>query len=340
MLRAVILPREAECGQVVVYPRFHGYKICITTQDSPDLEPVVFPTGLDTVVKAYAHLHKDITTLHDPELSRRLMAIRSQLDYIIGELLSPDDLYVQLEYPAFGTVRQYQYRLYFGTMPCYSRKQDGFVDEVMRVVDPSLGRVVVSTHALNVMGAPQWYAREIFRDMCDFASMDYVEGHNSGELYLFYKHDVDQAGVIEEIRGYIAAAIQARIFPRRTPEEVVKALRLSPIADGQWAIKYAIPNDTPIFSELFMASFVYDTPEKLHAFYAWLHIYPTYPFIEREIRVVGDKVVYATKYLPDYIRVLRAMHAELDKPLPSIPEATPPPDYTLDTRIKLDTVPL
>lgn len=323
---------ERIVDKITIYPKFGKYKLCIVSEGNiPEslkerLEPVILPTEFETPVRAYQQYYYDLSSLNDPGINRKLMATRSKLGYVIAENLAPDRFYVQLENPMndTNTRRRYQYRLLYDDIPCYALVGDSFISNLQAAVQQQIGPVITSSYAINVMDAPHWYVKEMFRDICELGEFSMedkvlVEGPASGELYLFYQEEtnltediLDQ--LINDIRGRIAAAIQLKVFPRNTPEEFVKSRRLTLVGNDQWTLDYAIPENTPLFASLLQQSFVLNSLDQLFWFLTWLALSPTYAFIEPEmqIRVQSNEILvsYSTKYLPDYIRVRSASRAK------------------------------
>lgn len=324
---------EEIVDKITIYPKFGKYKLCVVSEENipeslkQNLEPVILRTPFETPVRAYQQYYYDLSTLVDPEVNRKLMAMRSKLGYSIAENLAPDRFYVQLENPMNDTTtrRQYQYRLFYDEIPCYAFKNDSFIRNLQEATNQQIGPVITSSYAINVMDAPHWYVKEMFRDICELGEFPMedkvlVEGPASGELYLFYQEEtnltedmLDQ--LINNVRGKIAAAIQLKIFPRNTSQEFIKSHQLTLVGNNQWTIAYPIPENIPLFLTLMQQSFVFDTLDQLFWFLTWLALCPTYSFIEPElqIRVQSNEILvtHSTKYLPDYIRVRSASRAKL-----------------------------
>jgi hypothetical protein len=341
MFQAILLPKSQDLtgfieDKTIVYLPPSKYIICITSEDNipksikDDLIPVVINTKYSQPVKAYQHYVSNIEDLSNPRLNRELMAMKSKLVYAISENLSPDKLYFRLEIPMNenSTKRNYIYKLYYQDIPCYTLKDDDLLENFINATDQKLGPLITSTHALSVEGVPHWYVKEIFRDdIFSSKNMTIINGPNSGELYLFYKDEVNitediLTDLINEIRGDIISSVRLKIFPRNTPSEFIKSRRLEQMNNGQWKISYDVPSNINVFSEILKTSFTFKSLDELFWFLLWLVVQPTYPFIEQEMRInTGTdsiKVCYATKYLPDFMRVNSASRVNLPEDSKSV----------------------
>uniref|UniRef100_A0A6C0IX29 Uncharacterized protein n=1 Tax=viral metagenome TaxID=1070528 RepID=A0A6C0IX29_9ZZZZ len=308
------------------------------------------------IPNSYRRSVQDPELVDDFVVNRELMALRSKLSYAVAELLAPTQFYVQLENPvnSTGTRRLQRYRLYYNEIPCYwfdpevslneevqppdvvgdyktidqtiqslPKLEQSLFDELEAITSLSLGPLVCSTRTLTLMrnNPPRWYIRECLRDICEFKEIEMkdkvlMEGPSTGELYLFYKSDLNlteeqQIRMINEIRGNITSSMRARIFPRRTPDQFVKSRRLVKMANGQWRLPVEwIAEEPNLFKEEIEISFTFRNADDLFWFLLWLSLCPTYSFIEKELMIFVQETIiqvrYRTSYYPDYLRVMSA----------------------------------
>ena len=317
----------------------------------------------ELIPDAYRRSSQGPELTEEVEVNRELIALRSKLAYAISELLAPTQFYVQLETPvnSTGTRRLCRYRLYYNEIPCYifdqsivldeevqppdvvgdfktvdqvisglPHEEKSLMEEIQAITEMEAGPIICSTRTLTLMrdDPPRWYIRESLRDLCHFQEIDMedkvlVEGPATGELYLFFKEDVNlveeqQIRLTNEIRGSITASIRAKVFPRKTPDEFIKSRQLTKILNQQWTLPGPWTEDTPeLFRELIQISFTFRNADDLFWFLLWLSLSPTYSFIERELEIfVQESIIqvrYRTNYYPDYLRVMtarRVKHAE------------------------------
>ena len=319
--------------KVTIYPPSSKYVLCIVSEENipitirDQLIPIVIQTGFEAPVRAYQHYYFRVEDITDSTLNRKLMALRSKLIYSVSENLAPDGFYFRLETPMNddATRRPYLYKMYYNEVPCYTFKGDTLLENFQASIKQKLGPLIASTYALNVMEVPHWYSKEMFRDIVEIGELQMrdkivVEGPSSGELYLFYQEETNitedtLTDSISEIRGRILSAVQLRIFPRRTPDEIIKSRQLRVTNNGQWFIPYQVNPNINLFSTLLQQCFNLKNLEELFWFLIWMAICPTYSFIEQELRISVNsetiKVCHSTKYLPDYMRVRSASRIKL-----------------------------
>lgn len=353
MLSAIILPNyrqlkpdtisnESSAGsdianlipdKVTVYLPVNKYILCIASEENiaksikDKLIPVVINTKFSQPVHAYQHYYFRVEDITNPSMNRQLMALRSKLTYAVSENLAPEKFFFRMENPMNDdeTRRNYIYKLYYEEIPCYAFKEDSLLDNFNSVKDQELGPLIISTRSIRVEGVPDWYCKEMFRDIVELGEFNMddkivVEGPSSGELYLFYQEESNITedllnDLIIEVRGRIISAVNLRIFPRNSPNEFIKSRQLKSTNNGQWFIPYNVPRDINTFQGLLQLCFNLKSLDELFWLLTWLLICPTYSFIEQELRIcVGSqsiRVCYSTKYLPDYLRVKSASRIQL-----------------------------
>lgn len=321
--------------KVTIYLPTSKYTLCVASEENipisikDQLIPVVIDTKFSQPVRAYQHYYFKIEDITDPTLNRELMALRSKLVYAVSENLAPDKFYFRLDTSMNddSTRRNYTYKLYYEEIPCYTFKEDSLLDNFRAVAQQHLGPLIVSTYSLNIDRIPHWYSKEMFRDIIelgDFPMEDkiVVEGPSSGELYLFYQKESNITedilnDLIIEIRGHIISAVNLRIFPRNSSNEFIKSRQLKSTNNKQWFIPYNVPRNINVFSTLIQLCFSLKSLDELFWFLTWMLVCPTYSFIEQELKIcVGSELIrvcYATKYLPDYIRVNTASRIQLPR---------------------------
>lgn len=355
MFTAIILPRQHEQltqsieEKIIFYPATSDYLLCSSNEATvplsikEQLRPVIIDTGFVSPVRAFQHFEYLIEDLRPniyrrsaqgPQLedqfvsNRQLLALRSKLAYACAELLAPTQFYFKLETPvnSTGTQRLYQYHLYYNELQCYVL-DTSLLEAIDNYTDAPLGPLICSTRSLTMVkdDPPRWYIRETLRDLCELGEIDMkdkelIEGSATGQLYLFYKEEVNltqdqQTDLIDEIRGSIASSIQARIFPRGTPDRFIKSRQLVQMTNRQWTLPVIwLPQDPQLFNDILETSFSFRNADDLFWFLLWLSLSPTYSFIERELEIfVRESTIqvrYRTEYYLDYLRVTTARRVQ------------------------------
>jgi hypothetical protein len=335
-------------AKTVYYPSGKDHLLVVASPENipltlqAQIHPFIYHTGFHIPVRAFQHIEyldtkilpdsgtidddDDLNYKSDPEINRKLMAIRSQLAYAASELLGPDKFYFQLEMPLndVGTRREYVFRLKFSEIPCYYIEGSPIFQEIEAILPQvTTGPLICSSFTLNLAAhrPPQWYLKEIFRDIVELDIIQtsgrvLIEGPVTGDLYLFYEGIVNVTEgqldeTSEEINNAIQSMIETKTFPRNTPNIFIETRQLRRITNGQWTLQLpAIPEDPNLFQEQIQISFTFPRVVDLFWFLFWLMISPTYSFIVKELQIKVHShqinVEYYTKYYPDYLRVLTA----------------------------------
>lgn len=316
-----------DANKLYVYLTYGNHKLVIVADSIPKslknlIKPVYISTNISEPVQAYQHYHFDLSTLYDPEHQRKLMSIKSGLNYTASEYLSPDNFYFKLDQSknSSQTFRDFTYQLKFDDVQCYVEKDDSLFE---KFTEKHFGLMIVSTYSLDFQEIPKWYIRETFRDIIELKEInmenkDYIVGPNSGEIYLYFKEENNLSEelveeIAGEIHGRIRDSINLQIFPRGTPKTIINNKRLISSRNGKYTFFYEIPKNIPILNEIYRQNFLFDSLSKVYLFLSWLIFVPTYRYIEKEMKIwlktYGTQIYYETKYLPDFIRVINASHS-------------------------------
>jgi len=315
-------------NKIIVYLPYNNYVLwIISDEDIPEslkeqIKPIEIDTGIEKAVNAFQHYYYLIDNLQNPEEQRKLMSLRSKLTYAVSENLAPDNFYFQLKTPVdnISNRRKFIYVLFYDSIPCYTMQEDPLLDNFQKALQAEMGVLIASTFSLDFPAVPRWYIRETLRDLIELGGFNMTDkfsmvGPNSGEIYLFYREPSNITDDIVndlsiELHGRIRTAMNLKIFPQNTPNEIIKAKGLVPTAQKQYTLAYTVPDNIPIFAEIMQQTFTLDSLLKLFWFLFWLMISPTYAFIEKELEIFlrpnGIHIRHETKYLADFLRVRSA----------------------------------
>ena len=130
----------------------------------------------------------------------------------------------------------------------------------------------------------------------------------------------DYKVIYSEINSCFTNALKLNIFPRITPNHIIKSRYLYQIENGQYMCKYDVPKDIFIGSHLDL-NFEYYYLEHLFIFLLLLSFQPTYEFILKELKIEMQRnedifriiIAYSTGNLIDFLRVREAsqmLHTE------------------------------
>lgn len=318
-----------------IYLNNQEYLCYVPTDELPQsvknmLVPAIIDTGITEPVSENQHNYFETDDLYNPEVSRKLMSIRSRLTYFISELFSPDEFFCKLTTPISEgkSIRIYQYEVSYNDIDCWTTPE--ILETLTSSLDLEYGPLIMSTYSLSSASAPLWYIREVFRDIAESGEIDMtgkvlVEGFASSELYLFYSEPVNLTDdLIRKFSGDFWKCfhdyVRLKIFPRNTPPKYILSRKLE--RKGKLTIPYEVPKNVPIFDETLKLSFTLSSPNKYESLFWFLYSLqntPTWPFIEKELdisfRSYGILVNYETEYLPDFIKVSDAGSRSLPKSL-------------------------
>lgn len=323
--------------QVITYLPNSQYAVVIVSNgDIDNYKKIQLGGNIQTPMNAYQKYDESIERAAEPtteylvqdgnfqiltseETEKRLISIRSGVQYWINEKLSPDDFYVTLitEDNENLTRRTYKYQLMYSNMQCYELN-DEVTEEMNDAIRIDRGTLVVSSYTLNIPHYPKWIIRELMRDMIEMGEIDMegkemVEGEVTGEIYLFHKNGLEPTDdellrIGKDLTDRIKTSLELKIFPRRTPREMVLSKRLVTTNGNQYTIPYKVDADIKIYDEILKQIILFDNMGQLFNFLMILMTYGTYVFMERELKIYvmdgsSAVVIQETKYLPDFIKV-------------------------------------
>ncbi len=262
--------------------------------------------------------HMTIQTGKEPDLPSResvqILLQKSRLVYTLSENFDSTRLYFKLVDTVDETknYRTYDFVMYYDQIVCRTD-----LSEIFQLFEDAqkstIGMLLTSSKGLGMN--PEWWNRECFRDVWEleleskFPEYTLVEGPRTGILYIFDRSDVvDQEEVDminEEFRSRMAGF--RRIFPRKTPLRLIKSRCLDPLPNGQWEVKSNIPLDIDLTVDILSETYRFDNIKQLFWVLLCLMIAPTYPFLEKDLRIEVHpeevQLTVRTEYLPDFLRV-------------------------------------
>jgi hypothetical protein len=289
---------------------------------------VQYVSNIESKINHYMRQEIRLIDFTDPEKNRKLSAIRSRLEYFISETLGVNDFYFTIKRVKneYLTRRYYTFNLMYKEIPCYVLDTDDYLDNLNKVANTKRGTLLLSTYSLENFSSPdgnlvpRWYIRESIRDMIELKEIEMndrvmIEGFNTRELYIFDRNEYNVLDeifldLVDRIRTNILNNISLKIFPRNTPSEYILSKQLVMTPRKQWTIPYPIPDNAPFLHYMSKLAISFETLGSLMLFLITLRLLPTYPFIEKELKIyikTNDiEVIYSTNYLKDYIRVMTA----------------------------------
>lgn len=212
----------------------------------------------------------------DPRASQALMALRTQLDLAVSDVL--DEHRFAWTYTVArndtGTRRPVQYRLTFNGAPCYT--DDDRVMAGILASMPRTGPAICSSETLAGRG-PSWYVAGVFRDMLELEEISLAQRvvhDRSGVITLAFAPGVyvmqqDIHAAIDAIDKVFDGYLETGTYPRSTPDKVVANHHLTPLPNGQWRSSLDLA-----VQDVYQDAFTLDTPIQLYRFLQWAESMP------------------------------------------------------------------
>lgn len=309
--QAVILPSNQ---YVTLEPRTefilgNGYTLYVSSEmPELDVKEVRFPVDYKVPYQQNMKFQDPNISSIPPDVNESILRLKSRLNFAVRKF---NRLYWKLVNKAneTNTYRLYEFVLFYDQFVC-SAGSDFF--DLLNV--PDYGISLLSTKSLSGLSRPKWFIRECFRDVWN---LEFIYKYNNikvvddeEDIYLFTTIPYS-LGQIEEFSenmiSHIQGFIDMRRFPINTPFSYIQSRRLNKLPNGQFECSIHLENSLDILPQFLNAVYSMNSLRELYWMLLLLSYLPTYPFIQRNIRIFikENSIILSimTEYLPDFVRV-------------------------------------